>query len=57
MAEGDCVCGVSVRIRGFNQDILQIWNQDSELHSKSTVIQKVKELVPNIEVNEFYQCK
>lgn len=36
MAEGDDVCGVSVRIRGFDNSI-QIWNEDSELHSKSLV--------------------
>ncbi len=35
--DGDSVCGVSVRIRGFDQDIVQIWNQDSELHTKATV--------------------
>ena len=37
VADGDCVCGVSVRIRGFDQDIVQIWNEDSELHSKASV--------------------
>lgn len=37
VAENDSVCGVSVRIRGFDQNIIQIWNQDSELHSKSSV--------------------
>lgn len=35
--KNDSVCGVSVRIRGFDQDIVQIWNQDSELHTKATV--------------------
>lgn len=74
---GDDVCGVSVRIRGFDQNVIQIWNMDSELHSKSSVsapkqrsskgsddvcmwlqvIQKVKELIPSIEINEFYQCE
>lgn len=34
---GDDVCGVSVRIRGFDQNVIQIWNQDSEMHSKSSV--------------------
>ena len=33
----DDVCGVSVRIRGYDQNVIQIWNMDSELHSKSTV--------------------
>ena len=34
---GDDVCGVSVRIRGFDQNVIQIWNENSELHSKATV--------------------
>ena len=34
---GDDVCGVSVRIRGFDQNVIQIWNMDSELHTKSSV--------------------
>jgi len=54
VAEGDDVCGVSVRIR-FDQNVIQIWNQESELHHKATVIQKVKELVPSVEINEYYQ--
>ena len=37
MAPGDCVCGVSVRIKGYDQDAVQIWNEDSELHYKATV--------------------
>ena len=37
VADSDDVCGVSVRIRGFDQNVIQIWNQDSELHSKSSV--------------------
>ena len=73
---GDDVCGVSVRIRGFDHNVIQIWNMDSEQHSKSSVslypvslfvclncvsvthqvIQRVKELIPSIEINEFYQC-
>jgi len=36
VAEGDDVCGVSVRIR-FDQNVIQIWNQESELHHKATV--------------------
>ena len=32
----DEICGVSVRIR-YDGDVIQIWNQDSELHSKATV--------------------
>ncbi|CAI8030044.1 Eukaryotic translation initiation factor 4E type 3 [Geodia barretti] len=56
MDTGDDVCGVSVRIRGFDHNVIQIWNMDSEQHSKSSVIQRVKELIPSIEINEFYQC-
>ena len=36
MAEGDDICGVSVRIRGYDNSI-HIWNEDSEEHSKSLV--------------------
>ena len=32
----DEICGVSVRIR-YDSDVIQIWHQDSELHSKATV--------------------
>ena len=87
-----------MRIRGYEHNVIQIWNTDSELHSKSSVglysicisivmqhwlvkycgcsetllvcvtvcvcvhiclqvIQRVKELVPSIEINEFYQCE
>ncbi|XP_064400992.1 eukaryotic translation initiation factor 4E type 3-like [Halichondria panicea] len=31
---GDCVCGVSVRIRGFDQDIVQIWNEDMPVRAR-----------------------
>ena len=36
LCTGDDVCGVSVRIR-FDQNVIQIWNQESELHYKATV--------------------
>ena len=39
------MCGVSVRIRGFDQNIIQIWNMDSELHSKSTVSKLIGQCV------------
>ena len=76
------MCGISVRIRGYGNNVIQIWNEDSDLHHNDSVslpyhspfpvsqisipesplfcfqvIQKVKELVPNLEINEFYQCK
>lgn len=36
VAPDDEVCGVSVRIR-YDSDIIQIWNQDSELISGAKV--------------------
>ena len=54
---GDDVCGVSVRIRGHDNNVIQIWNQDSELVRGANVIQRLKELLPNIEIFPSYQCK
>ena len=40
--------GLSVSIRE-RENLFQIWNTSSDLHEKSTVIQKVKELVTSIQ--------
>jgi len=45
---GDEVSGLSVSIRE-RDNLFQIWNTSSDLHEKSTVIQKVKELVASIQ--------
>jgi len=45
---GDEISGLSVSIRE-RDNLFQIWNTNSELHEKSTVIQKVKELVASIQ--------
>jgi len=51
---GDEVSGLSVSIRE-RDNLFQIWNTNSELHEKSTVIQKVKELLASIQfLTVFY---
>lgn len=56
MAEGDEVGGLSISIRE-RDDIIQIWNKQSGLHEQSTIIQKVKELLPNITFSAvFYKA-
>ncbi|XP_041379633.1 eukaryotic translation initiation factor 4E type 3-like [Gigantopelta aegis] len=47
MADGDEVGGISVSIRD-RDDIVQIWNIASDLSEQSTIISKVKELLPNV---------
>ncbi|KAK7496691.1 hypothetical protein BaRGS_00012098 [Batillaria attramentaria] len=55
MAEGDLVSGVSVSLRE-RDDILQIWNVRADLEKQSTVLQKVKTLVPNVKFSAaFYK--
>jgi len=45
--------GLSVSIRE-RDNLFQIWNTSSDLHEKSTVIQKVKELVTSTELFTVY---
>lgn len=54
--QGDSVCGVSVRIR-TTDDVIQIWNDDSSLAEKSTIMQRVRELLHSFipEIHERYQ--
>ena len=42
--------GISISIRE-RDDLIEIWNARSDLHEQSTVIEKVKDLLP--EVNFF----
>ena len=37
MAEDDEICGISVKIRGFGANTIQIWNIDSEKHLDARV--------------------
>jgi len=54
---GDEISGLSVSIRE-RDNLFQIWNTNSELHEKSTVIQKVKELLASIQfLTVFYTGK
>jgi len=47
-AAGDELSGLSVCIRE-RDNLFQVWNTNSQLHEKSTVIDKVKELVSSIQ--------
>ncbi|XP_064604965.1 eukaryotic translation initiation factor 4E type 3-like [Liolophura sinensis] len=56
MAEGDEIGGLSVSIRD-RDDIIQIWNSRADLESESTVLQKVKELLPRVTFPaQFYKA-
>ncbi|VDI26820.1 eukaryotic translation initiation factor 4E type 3-like [Mytilus galloprovincialis] len=47
LAEGDEISGMSISVRE-RDDILQIWNTQALLHEQATVIDKVKELLPDV---------
>ncbi|KAK6175455.1 hypothetical protein SNE40_013916 [Patella caerulea] len=47
MGDGDEVTGISVSLRD-RDDILQIWNSRADLAEQSTIINKVKSLLPNV---------
>ncbi|KAL3853398.1 hypothetical protein ACJMK2_016941 [Sinanodonta woodiana] len=47
MAKGDEIGGVSCSVRD-RDDIVQLWNTRADLADKSTVIQKVQELLPDV---------
>ena len=54
---GDQVGGLSVSIRD-RDDIIQIWNTDKEKEQESTIIPKIKELLPDITFSAiFYKGK
>lgn len=49
--------GVSVSIRE-RDDIVQLWNTDARLAEQSTIVEKVKQLVPNVTFSAiFYKGK
>ena len=50
---GDEVSGLSVSIRD-REDILQIWNTDSELSEESAIITKVKDLLPSVTFSAIF---
>ncbi|OWF37759.1 eukaryotic translation initiation factor 4E type 3-like [Mizuhopecten yessoensis] len=56
MAEGDEVGGMSISVRE-RDDIIQIWNKQSNLHEQATIIPKVKELLPKVNFTAvFYKA-
>ncbi|XP_013401670.1 eukaryotic translation initiation factor 4E type 3-like, partial [Lingula anatina] len=53
MAKGDDINGISVSIRE-RDDILQIWNKDSSLADQSTIVEKVKSLLPHVRFSAMF---
>ena len=57
VADGDDVTGLSVSTRD-RDDVIQIWTARAELHQKSEVIKKVKQLLPHVNFGAvFYKGK
>jgi len=48
MADGDEIGGLSVSSRD-RDNLIQIWNTNSQLHEKSTILQKVKEILSGVQ--------
>jgi hypothetical protein len=56
MATGDDIVGLSVSVRE-RDDIIQIWNRDSRLSENSTILEKVKQLLPDVQFfTVFYKA-
>ena len=53
MVTGDEVSGLTVSIRE-RDDVIQIWNTNSLLHEQSTIVEKVKELLPSISFSAIF---
>ncbi|XP_048740340.1 eukaryotic translation initiation factor 4E type 3-like [Ostrea edulis] len=53
MAEGDEVGGISISIRE-RDDLIEIWNARSDFHEQSTVVDKVKELLPEVNFSAIF---
>ena len=45
--------GVSVSIRE-RDDIVQLWNTDASLADQSSIVEKVKQLVPNVAFSAIF---
>ena len=57
VCKGDDICGLSVSPRE-KDDLLQIWNIQSEAVEESKVLEKVHKLLPDVRFNaEFYKRK
>ncbi|XP_012938513.1 eukaryotic translation initiation factor 4E type 3 isoform X2 [Aplysia californica] len=56
MADDDDVIGISVSIRD-RDDLILIWNKEARLKESSTIVQKVRELLPHVTFNTvFYKA-
>lgn len=47
VAEGDDIMGVSVSIRE-SEDLIQVWNYNSDQSKSATVLEKINELLPDV---------
>ena len=57
VCKGDDICGLSVSPRE-KDDLLQIWNVQSEAVEESKVLEKIHKLLPDVRFNaEFYKRK
>ena len=57
VSKGDDICGLSVSPRE-KDDLLQIWNVQSEAVEESKVLEKIHKLLPDVRFNaEFYKRK
>ncbi|KAL5013893.1 hypothetical protein ScPMuIL_008163 [Solemya velum] len=54
MMKGDEIGGISASIRGGPEDIIQIWNIQATLAEQSTVINKIKELLPDVKFSTIF---
>lgn len=50
---GDEVGGISISIRE-RDDLIEIWNSRSDLHEQSTVIDKVKDLLQEVNFSAIF---
>lgn len=51
--EGDELGGISISIRE-RDDLIEIWNTRSDLHEQSTVIDKVKDLLTEVNFSAIF---
>ncbi|XP_075229484.1 eukaryotic translation initiation factor 4E type 3-like [Lycorma delicatula] len=55
MAENDSVCGITVTARD-KDDLIQVWNVIAELSDDSTIIDKISNLLPDVNfLAKFYK--
>lgn len=55
VADGDEIGGVSISVRD-RDDVIQIWNTQASLSSQASIVNKIKELLPQVEfLTTFYK--